>query len=279
MKHWLFIILCTPFLIFANPTPILPEDAMVKVLVSKDLTGVLIEVKGNGKIFNMSKKKSIHNTEAQRLWLTLDGDTFRWGDVDLDCDQIAFVPSNRETSFLIDGIQYKGAIYVFNLDGKMAIVNGLGIEEYLETVLTTKLKEPLVPAALDALTIVVRTNVVRKIQKLRKNLWHFDASKEGFKGFGILNENQEILASCQNTRSLILQPENQIEQLGFDIKINFSDIALVSNDKPVFTVNLAKDRAKYHQNAAKILKVMFPSCSIEKFDHKLMMEVESSLEE
>lgn len=278
MKRWipLLMMLCMHI---ATAKPILQEDALVKVLIERDLSGSLVEVKGSCKIFDIQNRKIISSAKDTRLWLTLDGNTLKFGDTDLKADQIAFVPGDRSTTFLVDGIQYQGVVYALNVEEKISLVNGLGIEDYIETLLTDQVEDALDKQALDALAIVLRTNVVHNVQKLKKNLWHFDGTKVGFKGYGILNNNDAIVAAIQRTKSLILQPKDAIETLGFNAEYSLSDIQTVADDQPRLFVSFAELRAKHHQSTAEILAEVFPNCQIDKFDHKVIMEVEPVIEE
>lgn len=180
----------------------------IRLLLKKQIDGSLVEVKGPYEVFDIKTHKKLSSgLKGKRFYLYSYKDGIKWGENFLGIHQITIVPTSPETSILVDGIQYKGAIDVFHLEGKISIINEVEIENYLKSTLSSKLPKNSNSIVLDALTISARTDAYYQVFHNTKAYWHLDASQVNYTGHGATLFNPDVDRSIETTRFLVMTYE------------------------------------------------------------------------
>ena len=87
---------------------------VVKVLLEKDLSGVLVETRGCVDLYDLKAEKNLETANhSKRYWMYLDKSGLYWGKKFFNVMHMAFLPTNSQSYVLVNGIQYKGAVLVF----------------------------------------------------------------------------------------------------------------------------------------------------------------------
>ena len=189
--------------------PIAPRN--IQVLIEKDATGALLEVKGPYYIFNphdgarvasglLGKRFMIHELE----------DGLKWGESFSGIHQIYIKPRSNDTAIFVNGIQYSGSVAIYGVAGSVNIVNDIDIESFVKSTLTTQFLSPLEPEVMSALAILVRTDAYFKANNGSENsYWHTAAAETNYQGSALVVNNSEVDKAVDSTRHLILvHPEN-----------------------------------------------------------------------
>ncbi len=183
----------------------------IKVLIGENVEGALVEAKGPYRVIDPHTNKSLsHGSRLKRYYLEHKTDGLKWGEGYPGIFQIKIIPESEETSILVDGIQYKGALEVYSVDGQIHLVNDVPIEIYLKSFLCFQLAQSNIPKmALDALAIVARTDLYHKVIQNRRAFWHVDAKKVGYKGYATTRVKSDIDHAIESTQYLVMLHKNR----------------------------------------------------------------------
>lgn len=181
------------------------KPATLKVLLKERQDKILLEVKGPYKVFCPHTNVLISSsTRAKRTTLRPQTAGLFWGDSFPGFFGVRIVPSNNLTTILVNGIQYKGCLEVYDVGGQLRVINEVDVENYLSSCLATQFSHIKEPEVLNALAIVARTNAYYKIQAAPKAPWHVTASEEGYQGYGATAQYLPLEAAIQETHHAIL---------------------------------------------------------------------------
>jgi SpoIID/LytB domain protein len=181
------------------------KPVTLKVLLSKEVKDAIVEVKGRYFIYNPLNDLLITSgVNGKRHILSPAAEGIRWGGVLPGIQQVRIVPGDSQSSILVDGIQYKGCVEAYVVNGVLNIVNEIDVENYLKAVLATQFPEPISAEAMDAVAIVARTELYHTISKHTHGYWHVDAHAVGYEGDGLLLQSPHVDKAVDNTRHMIM---------------------------------------------------------------------------
>ncbi len=194
-----------------SPDDQVPARATIKVLLKKHSDGALIEAKGAYEVVNPEDEKHLSSGwKGKRYYAYPHTSGIKWGEDFPDIYQFRIIPKSPETTFLVDGIQYKGCIEVYHIDSKLHIVNEVDVENYLKSTLTSAfLNSHVKDEVMDALSIVSRTHAYYTILRSEDAFWHVDSSQVQYTGAGLILQNLNIDRSVDATRDLIMAYEGR----------------------------------------------------------------------
>ena len=195
---------------FADKPQEMPP-ATIKVLLLKHADGALLEAKGSYEVVNPEDHKHLSSGfRGKRFYVHPHSRGVKWGEDFPDIFQLKIIPKSPETTFLVDGVQYKGCLEVYHIDGKIHLVNEVDIENYLKSRLTTYfLDADLKTEVMDAVTIAERTHAYYTVMRSEDAFWHVDAKKVGYNGCGLTLQNLNVDRSVDATRHLIMAYEGK----------------------------------------------------------------------
>lgn len=184
--------------------------AMVKVLLKKNTEGSLVEVRGSYRVLDPLKNKVISSgVKGKRFYLYPHKEGIKWGEDFLGIYQIKIIPSSKESSVLVDGVQYKGNIEVYHIDERITVINEVDVENYLKAILTPRFAHHIHEVVMDSLAIVARTNVYYQVLHNKDAYWHVEAQDVDYKGFAATLFNSNVDRAVDNTRFLVMTYEKQ----------------------------------------------------------------------
>ena len=201
---------CLSYLKSSDPEIIfLPMDAKkpatIKVLLHQMSSGVLFEAKGPFKVINPENGKKVSSgRRGKRFYLYPHKEGIKWGENFLGIFQLQFLPASAETTFLLNGVQYRGAIEIYHLENHLNIINEVDIESFLKSALSDQFKEIYPSNVMDAIAIVARTDAYYRPLSNPHAFWHIKASDCGYKGIGLTFQNLALEKAIENTRYLIM---------------------------------------------------------------------------
>lgn len=211
----LLLLLFIPLLPFCGETikPVEDESgkpATIKVLLEKDSDGILLEARGPFAVYNPENgKKESSGKRGKRFYLYPHSEGIKWGEDFLGIFQLQIVPTSPTTSFLVNGIQYTGGIEVYNIDGKLSIINEVNVENFVKATLTEQSHTSFPPSVMDAIAILARTNAYYTALLNYDAFWHTTAKESGYKGQALTLQNIDVDRAVDNTRYLVMTYEGQ----------------------------------------------------------------------
>lgn len=177
----------------------------IRVLLLEGKTVALIEAKGAHKIYGdgLLLRTATHGA---RLVTHALYDGIRWGDVYPEISCLKIEPADDSASLFVNGIQYKGAIYIHKDESRcITVVNEVSVEDYLKSVLSVKYLKELDKEALSACVILERTELYEKLlEKQPQSFWHVSADEERYLGFGVTKQFYGVEEAVDWTSRLVL---------------------------------------------------------------------------
>lgn len=232
----------------------------IRTLLEKDVLSSLFEVKGEYVVLHGETKKVLSKgITGKRFVVHGMKEGLRWGEEYPDVFQIAVVPRNKETSFFINGIQYKGSIIVTQgTDYKIHIVNEVPIEDYVQSTLAVKLQSTLSKEALAALVITARTEAFYMANRGNPSsrLWDVIATDCEYFGSSAAICSKHLAEALEATRFMVMKKAEAQQDVPFRVRWGLSkegvDLSLAG----------AEELAAKGYDARKILTTFFPLAKI-----------------
>lgn len=184
------------------------KPATVKVLLHRQASQALLEAKGRYEIYYpLDETKVSSGINSNRHSITAGEYGLKWGEDFKGYHQLRFVPVDSQSSLLVNGIQYRGCIEVWSNDGKLNIINEVGVEPYLKSILSSAFPNALHDEVMNAIAIVARTHAYYMGARNKQSAWHVSASEVGYQGASILPK-KHIERAIDSTYHLILTYNN-----------------------------------------------------------------------
>lgn len=237
-----------------------PAPPIIPVLIAYDKSGALIEVKGQYKLYDPHTNEHVSTRFiGKRKYMQALSDGLQWGEEFPGLHQLMIVPDNQGVTTLVDGVEYRGTIVVYDVEGKVGVVNELDIEDYLHSLLPRDVHEQLPAEALAALAIAARTNAYYQANSPTSPYWAANGEKIGYQGFVAAQPESPIGTAIDATRYMILSKgENeQGEILAFP-----ATWASGQGDAAQISLQQAVEMANKGANAGQILAKAFPGTTI-----------------
>lgn len=243
-----------------------PVPPTIKVLVTHDKPGVVLEVKGKYKIYDPHQNMYISTRFiGKRKFIQAISDGLKWGEEFPGIHQIRIVPDDPNTTTLVDGIEYKGSIFVYDIGGTISVVNEIDIEDYLKSILEPQFDDNLLPETFASIAITARTNAYYQAMHPKNNFWSVDAKSVDYDGYALAKKATAIEKAIAATKYMVMTlPENGSTK-GETFPALWGSLSDSGKEKGVssqITLYQAEDMAKANDHAAQILTKAFPGSQI-----------------
>jgi stage II sporulation protein D len=226
----------------------------IKILVAHNKPGIVLEVKGKYKLFDPHKNEYMSTRFiGKRKFLQPLSNGLKWGEEFPGVYQIMIMPEDPNTTTLVDGIEYKGSIYVYDVGGQISVVNGIDVEDYLNSLLSTHYPQKLPEEMLGAIAITNRTEAYWQAKHPKTSYWDVDASRVGYEGYAVAGRPSTIPQALSTTKYMVLVNNNE------PIEANW--------DRAAISLNEAEKMAKQGEHAAQILSKAFPNSTLRVFSN------------
>lgn len=186
------------------------KPATIKVLLSRQQNNVLMEVKGRYTVYDpMTGLEVGSGISAKRAKVFACHEGIQWDELFPGINQIRVVPADAQGSILVDGIEYKGCVELYEVNGKINVINEVDIERYLKSVMTTQFSQEMDEEVMEAMTIISRTNAYYLVRRQPNAYFHVDAHEVGYQGHAITLQNLHLDKAINNTRHVVMTYENE----------------------------------------------------------------------
>lgn len=246
-----------------------PDPKTIKVLIVHDKPGVVLEVKGKYSLYDPNRNKHISTRFlGKRRFVQAVTDGIRWGEEFPGVYQLLIVPEEKTMTTVVDGVNYKGSLYIYHVDGAISIVNEIEIDDYLNSILSTTHPEQMTEEMAAAVAIAARTNALYFAENPRSPYWSVDADVVGYQGESAVNERLSSVQAVDATKQMVMSQSKNHEGLHpFPADWVLSAAQSRSEAKlALISLQEAESLAKKGNHAAEILKKAFPGTSIQLTD-------------
>lgn len=185
------------------------KPATIKILIQRKAPESLIEVKGRYQVFNpLNGNQITSGIMSKRYTVSAEEYGMKWGEKFPGIHQIRIVPGDSQSTILVNGIQYKGAIEVYEIEGKINVVNEVDIENYLKSTLTAQFPSFVEDEVMRALAVIARTNAYYLASKNKNAFWHIDAEEARYQGCALTSSKIHVDRAIETTRHAIMTFQN-----------------------------------------------------------------------
>ncbi len=241
------------------------ETPTIKVLLAHDIPFANVEVKGSYNLYDPHKNRRIatrftgRDNRVEPMPLGL-----KWGEEFPGYYQFEIIPDSPDIVTNINGNEYRGKIYIYDVGGSISIVNEIELEDYLTSVLPRRIGRRVSEEGVAAAAIAERTDAFYRSMNAENPYWHVRARDVGY--YGLPNEaiDPMIAKALNSTRHIVLSKTGLYEGV-----VTPFPVALVTGlndhvEQPVNKITLDDIEVLSRQgiNAAKILSKTFPEATI-----------------
>lgn len=249
---------------FSKPAAAKPPK--IRVLVVHDQQGVVIEVKGKYKIYDPHNGEHLSTRfVGKRKYMQAVRDGIKWGEEFPGLYQLLIVPDETSTTTIVDGIEYRGPIYVYDIGGTISVINEVSIEDFLSSTLAQRFKKKLPEELLAAIVIAARTNAYYAAANPKNQYWSVDARPANYQGYAIVDQTSDIEKAIKDTRFMVMSNsamgDPQIN--AFPAEWKPEPIVYTQQNISKITLDQAEALANQGDHAAQILMKAFPGVKIE----------------
>ncbi len=246
-----------------------PEPKLIKVLLAHDVPGVMLETKGKYTVIDpLTNQQVVSRNSSKRKFIQPTAEGLRWGEEFPSFHQLKFLPESPQGTIIVEGLEYKGSVYVYNIHDKIFVVNEVDVEDYITSILSPEFKEPMSQEALAAIVIAARTNALYSAQNPKSKFWSVDAAQTGYLGYAVTTQQKKIDEVVKFTRNMVMSRTAAYEGVVTPFPANLSQA--LAGHKGKDSVILSKislkeieTLAEGGEHAAQILAKAFPETSIQ----------------
>jgi len=241
----------------------------IDVLVINDQPGAMVEIKGKYKVFDPNTKKHLATRfVGKRKMMQSIATGLKWGEEFPGIYQLHIVPDDYSTPLVVNGIEYKGSIFIYDIGGSVSIVNRVNIEDYLRSTLSSQFNEPIPEETLAAIAIVARSYSLFESQHPKNPYWAVDGQHVNYQGERTIDDTGHVAKAIQTTNNMVLSQTGIYEGIVTPIAAQWGSgtSGQLSHHSAVFSrISLfeAEDLGKNGKDAAFILSKSFPDSHIE----------------
>jgi stage II sporulation protein D len=190
----------------------MPEEPTIKVLLTKNQEGLMVEVKGPHNVYDPYVGKKLDATfSGSSYYMSPTSDGIRWGQDFPGTYQILIVPDEPSAGVVVNGIAYPGVVAFYEVDSRLAAVNWASLEDFVSSIFSGNFlpKETDQKEALAAYAIALRTKAFQHIQAGESPFWDVAAEASGYKGNAVVRFDAPFREAMKSTRKLIMTGKEQ----------------------------------------------------------------------
>jgi len=241
----------------------------MRVLIAMDKEAVQVEVDGPFKGYDPRTGELLLVSKlGKKAPLQVIGGGLKWNEEFPGTHQFSIIPTDKNTRILVDGKQYRGTLFFYDVEGKICSVNKVPLEEYLTSTLTAVYQKNEPEELFAAIAIAARTNAYYIVEKSTNPYWDVKGWEVGYRGAVDSSTSPAINQAIANTRHMVL---SKITSHGSPLS-PFYGLWKGEDHRPdnpgsaiegKISINEAKAFVESGANAAQILEKAFPQTSIQ----------------
>lgn len=184
-----------------------PEPTLMRILVGEQLEQPLVEVTGRYRVMNPQTHRYVSRGLLGKCYPVQSLETgIRWGEEFLGLYQIAICPADGRSSVLVNGVQYRGVIVLYQVGDRISVVNEVPIDYYCKVILGPQFAQHSLPTeVMSALAILTRTHACWEAKRHANSLFDVRAEDVGYRGHAVTLASPDVIAAVDGTRYMVLE--------------------------------------------------------------------------
>jgi SpoIID/LytB domain protein len=176
----------------------------VKVLLKGRVPAFFLDVKGEFEVVDLKNgRRQVKSYFPKKGTLQIK-DGIKWVESFWGIHQIKVIPVQNDP-VLVDGVEYFGNVEVISADNLLHVINEVEVEDYVRSYMTQHFcDKPLNKTVLEAICVVVRTDVYHTLMRNRQSYFHLDAKKVGYQGASLRGLYPMIDRAIENTKHRVM---------------------------------------------------------------------------
>lgn len=239
------------------------EPPTIRVLILHDVEGANLQVLGKYSLYDPYTNSHISSRfSGKNRYIQALSDGLKWGEAFPGLYQIKIQPKELAMRTMINGNEYEGSVYIYDIGGALSAVNQVPVEDYVRSVLSVYADQDLESETLAALAIVARTNAYFQAAHPKNTYWAVDAQKVGYPGVALLPSQLE--EAIEMTRYMIMSRTGVYEGIATPFAAQMDAKENLVRDVEIAKISLeeANEMAQKGAHAAQILAKAFPHSPI-----------------
>jgi stage II sporulation protein D len=237
----------------------------INILIVNDQPGVMIDVQGRYKLYDPHTNKHLGTRfVGKRKMIQGIASGLKWGEEFPGVYQLQIVPDDPMTKIIVNGVEYPGTVFVYDIGGSVSLVNQIDLDDYLICTLSKQHFDPLPEEAFAAVAIVARTFAYYESLNPKSQYWAVDAQNVGYQGNHEVDTKTHLAHAIQMTSGMILSSTGAYEGTITPIAAQWGPASGkhhgVNSRISLFD---AEQMSKDGKDAAGILSKAFPDARIE----------------
>jgi stage II sporulation protein D len=220
MKVWSILGVCATVacgvLEAANPinskkvikTTVEYQPATIRALIVRESAGCFLEVHGRYNIIDPFTGKPLSSRFSSKShYIQPVADGIKWGENFPGIYQLKIIPDNSDITISVNGIEYKGEIIVYQVEGKLNIVNEVDVDDYIHSQISSLHKdhiEGMTSESIAALVIAARSDAHYKLGRSKSPYFDVIADQEGYEGHAATTPGSHLAQVVEKSRAMIL---------------------------------------------------------------------------
>ena len=200
-----FVIYIIPLTFFCNQNLYASKEPIIRVLIAKEKN---LRIRSDSNIPLIFKYKNLVKKDVKGITLKKESgsmklffDKNKSKVYDIAEGKGLEIKSYDRRGIWVGGRRYSGLINIKNLKNQIFVVNTLGIEKYLTSVVGSEMPHSWPLEALKAQAIASRTYALRKIGN---DLYDIDSTQKDQVYNGLESRTYKTIKAVKNTRSLVI---------------------------------------------------------------------------
>ena len=241
----------------------------IDVLLLNDQPGVMIDVQGKYKLYDPHTEKHLGTRYVgKRKMIQGIATGLKWGEEFPGIYQLQIMPDDPMTKIIVNGVEYPGSIFIYDIGGSVSIVNRVDLEDYLICTLSKQHYGQLPEETFSAVAIVARTFAYFEAENPRSQYWAVDAQQVGYQGNADVDIKSQLAKAIHVTSGMVLSLTGAYEGVVTPIAAQWGPTSGSQGNKHqgVYSrISLfeADELGKNGKDAAAILSKAFPEAHIE----------------
>ncbi len=232
----------------------------IRIQLMSDAEGSQVEVKGPYNLFDPRTGKKLDSAYAGSsyyMYPTIDG--IKWGQEFPGVYQVLIVPDKLTTTLLVNGTEYRGMAYLYQIKGTLGGVNEVSLEEFVSSILSTHIPSDVTEQeAIAALAIALRTEALYWLAIANNQYWDVKSATVGYRGAAFERHDTPFEEALKTTKDLVMK------------KAGSNDLVSVrwfSAGETMAPIHEMQQLAKEGKDARAILEKLFGDIKIVKTQH------------
>lgn len=248
--------------------PAIQQKPSIRVLIGMDQPSFDVVVTGPFKGFDPRTGDNIlYSQLGKKATMQVMDGGIKWGEEFPGIHQIMIVPTDPATKIYVNGTEYPGAMYFYDVAGNLSAINKVDMEAYLTSILTPLHEKDEPQELLSAIAITARTNAYYLAENPTNPYWAVNAQQVGYHGVVDITHGAPIIRAINETRYMVLSRTGAYEGIVTPFYSLWSTPTQNSGKKGTvvsfITLEDAEKMAWNGNNAAQILQKAFPDANIQ----------------